>query len=73
MPQSSSLFLCLPVHLKKDAHKEMVDFKHNGFSVILEKKILWLWSDIAKVNRLNSSLMQDHADNGITLGLHFSC
>lgn len=42
MPQSSSLFLCLPVHLKKDAHKEMVDFKHNGFSVILEKKILWL-------------------------------
>lgn len=42
MPQSSSLFLCLPVHLKKDAHKEMVDFKHRGFSVILEMKILWL-------------------------------
>lgn len=73
MPQSISLFLCLPAHLKKDAHKEMVDFKHSGFSVILEMKILWLDQILPKLNRLNSSLIQDHADNGVTLGMHFSC
>lgn len=73
MPQFSSLFLCLPVLLKKDAQKEMVVFKHSGFSVILEMKILWLDQILPKLNRLNSSLMQDHADNGITLRMLFSC
>lgn len=42
MLQFSSLFLWLPVHLKKDAHKEMVDYKHSGFSVILQMRIIWL-------------------------------
>lgn len=53
MPQFSFLFLCLPVHLKKDAHKEMVDFKHSGFSVILQMKIVWLDQILPKLNRLN--------------------
>ena len=42
MLRFSSLFLWLPVPLKKDAHKEMVYYKCSGFSVILQMKIIWL-------------------------------